>query len=319
MTNKEIYRSYCQKKDSVLIFHQPWWLDAVCGEDQWDVSICLDKEGHLQGGLPYFFQKKYGFVLMRQALLTPYMGPIIEYPRAQKKLAYKYAHEKKVIDLLIEGLPAYSYFNQHCDPSFTNGQPFYWNGMQQETYYTYVIQLDKQYQDIEKEFEGRVRTDIRKADTGLRFSETEDIDMFYQLNKKSFDHQKIEIPYSIDVLKRLDQALTSRQKRHIHIVEDEQGVPHAGAYVIKDQDAIYTLMIGSDPDLRKNGAVAMLISKIILTYKSKVDRLDFCGSMIEKFQRIFRSFGAEQVPYLRISHKRSQVFKLVNALTGKGG
>jgi len=319
LTNKEIYRSYCQKKESVLIFHQAWWLDAVCGEANWDVSISLDKDGHLQGALPYFFQKKYGFVLMRQATLTPYMGPIIEYPRAQKKLAYKYSHEKKVIDALIKELPDYSYFNQHCDPRFTNGQPFYWNGMQQETFYTYVIPLDKNYQEIEKEFEGRVRTDIRKADTGLRFVETDNIEAFYHLNKKSFDHQEIDIPYSLELLKRLDVALSSRSKRHIHFIENEQGVAHAGAYVIKDQDTIYTLMIGSDPELRKNGAVAMLVSKIILTYKSEVKKLDFCGSMIEKFQRIFRSFGAEQLPYLSITHKKSSAFKLVNTITGKGG
>lgn len=318
MTNKDIYRSYCKQDETVLIFHQPWWLDAVCGETQWDVSLSLDKEGHVQGALPYFFQRKFGFLLLRQAILTPYMGPLINYPRAQKKLAYKYAHEKKVIDELVKGLPPYSYFNQHCDMNFKNGQVLYWNGMQQENYYSYIINLDKEYQDIEKEFEGRVRTDIRKADTGLRFSEIDDVDLFYQLNRKSFDHQRIEIPYSLHLLKRLDKALASRQKRHIHIVEDEQGIPHAGAYVIKDQNVMYTLMIGSDPELRKNGAVAMLISKIILKYKSEASSLDFCGSMVEKFQRIFRSFGAQQTPYLRISDKKSRIFKLVNTITGKG-
>lgn len=319
MTNKEIYRSYCQHNETVLIFHQPWWLDAVCGDTNWDVSLSLDKEGHIQGALPFFSQRKFGFLLLRQAILTPYMGPIINYPRAQKKLAYKYAHEKKVVDDLVKGLPEYSYFNQHCDPSFTNGQAFYWNGIQQENYYTYKINLDRDYKDIEKEFEGRVRTDIRKADTRLKFIETEDVDLFYQLNKKSFDHQQIDVPYSIDLLKRLDEVLKTKNKRHIHIIQDEQGVPYAGAYLIKDAGVVYTLMIGSDPQLRKNGAVAMLISKIILKYKSEVGELDFCGSMIEKFQRIFRSFGARQVPYLKISHKKSQAFKFINAVTGKGG
>lgn len=318
MTNKEIYRSYCESKEELLLFHQAWWLDAVCGKDNWDVSLCFDKEKQLQGALPYYFQHKFGFLLLRQAVLTPYMGPIIIYPRAQKKLAYQYAHEKKVIDELVKNLPSYAYFNQHCNPAFTNGQPFYWNGLQQENYYTYTLNLERPYQEIEMEFEGRVRTDIRKADQGFHFKETDDISLFYALNKKSFDHQNIEIPYSLDFLKRLDNELKSRGKRHIHLLSDTNNIPHAGAYIVKHSDRIYTLMIGSDPALRKSGAVAMLVSKIILKHKSDVKSLDFCGSMIEKFQRIFRSFGAKQATYLRISHKRSTPFKIINALSGKG-
>ncbi len=296
----------------------PWWLDAVCGEGAWDVVLSLDKEDKIEAALPFFRERKYGFLLIRQAVLTPYMGPILNYPRAQSKLAHRYAYEKKVIDKLVDQLPSYSYFNQHITPAFSNGQPFYWNGMNQSTYYTYQIDLNQTLNDIENNYEGRVRTDIRKAEQKLQFTETEDVDTFYNVNKLSFDHQRINIPYSIELVKRMDAALVKRGKRKIHLVKDAKGQVYASAYVILDQKTVYTLMIGSDPTLRKGGAVSFLISSIISAYRTDYDCLDFCGSMVEKFQRVFRSFGAEQQPYLRIHHKANTLFRLVNALTGKG-
>lgn len=296
----------------------PWWLDAVCTAENWDVVLSLDKENKIEAALPYFFERKAGFLLLRQAVLTPYMGPVMEYPRAQSKLAYRYAYEKKVIDKLIQGLPRYAYFNQHVNPQFSNGQPFFWNGMNQSTYYSYVVNLEQSLKTIEDNYEGRVRTDIRKNEGKLVCTQTEDIDTFFRLNQMSFDHQKIKIPYSQELVRRLDLQLKERGKRKIHLVQDADGRPHAGVYVILDKDTAYTLMIGSDPDLRKGGAVSFLISQVISIYRKEYKQLDFCGSMVEKFQRIFRSFGAVQQPYLRVHHKANFLFRAINAVTGKG-
>jgi len=42
VTNKERYREFCQKQDTELpIFHQDWWLDAVCGTANWDACISV--------------------------------------------------------------------------------------------------------------------------------------------------------------------------------------------------------------------------------------------------------------------------------------
>lgn len=296
----------------------PWWLDAVCGADNWDVALCIDKENKFEAALPYFFERKYGFLLLRQAVLTPYMGPVLVYPRAQKKLAYRYSFEKKVIDKLLQDLPSYAYFNQHINPQFTNGQPFYWNGMKQSMYYSYVLDLNQPLKTIEDNFEGRVRTDIRKNEHKLLFEETEDIQQFVQLNQKSFDHQNMKMPYTRELVQGLDHELKKRGKRKIHLVRNSDGTPIAGVYIILDNRTIYTLMIGSDPALRRGGAVSLLLSKVISTYRKDYDQLDFCGSMIEKFQRIFRSFGAVQQPYMRIHHKANGLFRLINAVTGKG-
>jgi len=39
LTDKELYREFCQVEDNIPIFSKDWWMDAVCGEDNWDVIL----------------------------------------------------------------------------------------------------------------------------------------------------------------------------------------------------------------------------------------------------------------------------------------
>lgn len=44
MGNKSKYRNLCAVEKNIPIFSQDWWLDAVCGEENWDVII-IEKGG----------------------------------------------------------------------------------------------------------------------------------------------------------------------------------------------------------------------------------------------------------------------------------
>jgi hypothetical protein len=35
MTNKEKYREFCKNEKNLPIFSKDWWLDAVCGKDNY--------------------------------------------------------------------------------------------------------------------------------------------------------------------------------------------------------------------------------------------------------------------------------------------
>lgn len=317
MTNKETYRAYCESKNDLSIFHQAWWLDVVCG-DHWDVVISKDKGGNIQGCLPYFFQKKYGFTLLRQPILTPYAGILLDYPHNQEKLAKKYAFEKKVTEELITALPSFSYFNQHFDPAFMNGQPLHWSGFNQTTYVSYGLDLNQSESHLLKNFEGDTRTEIRKAEPIITIERTEDIDLFYKVNLKSFSKQNLSPPYDLPFIKKLDKAVKSRDHRFIYLAKDQEENVHAAVYLLKDQKTIYTLMIGSDPDFRHSGAVSLLIWRILQEQAGHFDSLDFCGSMIERFQNVFRGFGAAQIPYFRVYKFGNPLFRIIAQLTGKG-
>ena len=39
MTSKEKYIIFAESEANLPIFSKPWWLDSVCGIDDWDVAI----------------------------------------------------------------------------------------------------------------------------------------------------------------------------------------------------------------------------------------------------------------------------------------
>ena len=58
MTNKERYRELCQQSDTLPIFMQAWWLDAVCAGKDWDVVLSQDAQGEIQAAMPYLLRKR---------------------------------------------------------------------------------------------------------------------------------------------------------------------------------------------------------------------------------------------------------------------
>jgi hypothetical protein len=68
-----------------------------------------------------------------------------------------------------------------------------------------------------------------------------------------------------------------------------------------DRHAAYNLLGGADPQLRTSGASSLLMWESIVRARERTDVFDFEGSMLQPVERFFRSFGARQTPYLRVS------------------
>ena len=73
-TNKELYADWCETT-YVPIFSKPWWMDAVCGEDNWDVWLC-DDDGDICAAMPYFTEKRGEYKYITKAPLTQNNGII---------------------------------------------------------------------------------------------------------------------------------------------------------------------------------------------------------------------------------------------------
>ena len=64
MDNKQKYRLLCEQEKTIPVFNQAWWLDAVCGEANWDICL-VEKGGQIFASMPYYMKHKYGFNLFR--------------------------------------------------------------------------------------------------------------------------------------------------------------------------------------------------------------------------------------------------------------
>ena len=292
---------------TIPIFSRDWWLDAVCGDNNWDV-VLVQWDNTIIASLPYFRTRKFIFDVITIPMHTQTMGAWIRYPENQK-YTNKLSFEKDVLAELIQKLPRVHRFNQKFHYSFTNWLPFYWKGFKQTTRYTYVIEDLGDLDRIFSNFRENIKTDIRKAQKTLTVNSSEDIEKFYNINKLTFGRQKLNIPYSFKFLAGIDNACSKRNCRKIFFAQDKQERVHAAVYIVWDECSAYYLMGGIDPDFKGSGATSLLIWEAIKFSSQVTKKFDFEGSIKESLERFFRAFGAVQKPYFHITKTSSKLLK----------
>lgn len=318
MTDKEKYRALCREDESIPIFSKDWWLDAVCAEGDWDVSL-VEENGKIIASLPYYIKNKFGFKAITMPKLTQTAGIRIKYPDKQST-ENRIAYEKELIFKLVDKLPRLSIFRQNFHYSFSNWQPLTWKGFSEITFYTYVI---RDLSDLDKVYEGFGRStkkNIRRAERHVKVFSDESIEDFCEINKKVFERQGLNYPYSPEFLKRLDSACAEHNSRKIFFAKDGDGKIYSAVYIVWDAESAYLLMSGSDPGLRNFNCKTLLVWETIKFASAVTKRFDFEGSMIERIAEYNRQFGAEPLPYHYIFKENpavSSLARLYNFLTGK--
>jgi hypothetical protein len=289
------------------IFQSSWWLEAVA-PGQWG-EVLVEKGGQVVGRLPYVKKKKFGFTFLIMPQLTQTLGTWLS-PKAGK-YSSQISEQRELTAGLIDQLPPFDFFWQNLHYSVTDCLPFYWRGYQQTTRYTYVLEdlsdLDKIWQEIKNQTRNR----IRKAESsGIKVVESEDIDGFLGLVELTYKRQGLALPYSQELVKRIDEACKKRSARKIFLAFDQQGVLHSGTYLVYDSKTAYNLISGSDPESRNIGAGMLAIWESIKFAASQSRVYDFEGSMIESIEKVFRHFGAKQRPYLDIRKINSRFLRI---------
>lgn len=312
MKNK--YRILCDEEPTIPIFNQAWWLDSVAG-DNWAV-VLVEKGGRVQAALPYTLNKRLGLTMIIQPLLTQHLGPWLR--ANQGKMTRVLAREKDLLQALYKQLPSHSYYAQNWHYACANWLPLHWLGYEQTTRYTYRINQIDDFDVLWSGLDTNIRTDIRKATNKEQVEVKTDlsIDDFLSLNKKVFARQGMVLPYSEDLVRRIDSAARFRNAGKSFIAVDDKGRHHAGVYIVWDSNSAYYLLGGGDPDLRNSGATSLCMWEAIKYASTVTKSFDFEGSMIEPIERFFRAFGAVQTPYFSISKTNSKALKFYRCVRG---
>ena len=86
MDSKTTYDRFCEKT-YVPIYSKPWWLDAVCGADNWNVWIYKKGESVL-AAMPYYFETRGEYKYITKATLTQNNGIIFTEDKERKKACF---------------------------------------------------------------------------------------------------------------------------------------------------------------------------------------------------------------------------------------
>ena len=295
---KSEYRIFCKHEKSIPIFSKDWWLDAVCGDDNWDVII-IKKGQDIVATLPYYLTKGRLFTTIGMPSLTQTLGPWLRVSKT--KYADILSEQKKLMTEIIIQLPPFDYFVQNFHYSITNWLPFSWKGFSQTTLYTYVIENLTDLDLVWRSFQANIRSDVRKAQKCVKIKRDLDVDTFLNVSALTFQRQGRLLPYSRAFVHRLDMACKEQDACQIFYALDSRNRIHAVAYIVWDDNSAFYLMGGGDPALRNSGATSLVMWEAIQFASTVTKKFDFEGSMIEPVERFFRAFGARQIPYFNIN------------------
>ncbi|MDA8972461.1 MAG: GNAT family N-acetyltransferase [Saprospiraceae bacterium] len=308
MSKKITYLQFCEKEKEIPIFSQPWLLDSVCGIDGWDILI-VKRGNEIAATMPFQVREKYGLRLPRMPLFVKYWGPYFPKKFRSPK------HQQRLMRELIHQFPSFNLFEQYFHPSIKSWLPFLWEKFEGTVRYTFKIDLEEDSEKIFSKLHGGYRnTNIPKAKTIVKISTDRSLEDFYSVQQKTFNRQKLTMPFSFEVLKKLDLALKKNKSREIFFAVDEDEKIHSVVYLIWDENTAYYLMAGDDPDLRNSGAGILTTWHSIQYAKETLGKkdFDFLGSMIEPITRVRRNFGAKQIPYFEIKKYNSKWLKLIH-------
>lgn len=305
--NKIAYRKWCETKDNLPLFFQPFWLDLVCEFDNWEVLLSKNKQGEIAGVFPYSFSKRWQLSTIKNPQLTPFLGFWIDFSANLKSgQDFKFAMENLIN--LIDQLPEPFYFTTNCHPQLTNALPLFWKNYQYTTFYTYVINNLENLASVEQNFNRNIRRNLRKANNQLILEKEVSTEDFYNIHKMTFDRQKMPVPFSKTFFKKLDKGIYQNGVGQKFAAKDADGNTHAVAYLLWDNERAYYWLAGENPVFRGSGASKFLIWEAIkFTHEElQLSTFDFAGSMMKNIEVIRRQFGATQVPYFHIYKSRNK-------------
>ena len=316
--SRESYTAAAAKLQLPLYF-QPWWLDAVAGEDGWDAIVAQDRGGNLTGVWVFCMKRFGGIRAIQMPALTAYSGPLLFYPDHLAASDARYAFEKKVLGELLNQLPDVSFFYQEWHPDLQNWLPAYWRGYRQTTHYTYKLEHLADLNLTYEGFRSNVRNHIRRAERTVRVVESDDLESLFRLYQLSFLRQGKKPPTSWEILQRTDRVLRERQQRILLLAEDDLGQIHAGIYLTRDSRTAYYLLSGTDPAHRSSGALYLLVWHALQYVSREGLSFDFEGSMLEPVEEVFRGFGGKLTPHHKIFRAPNKLLQALATLLGKSG
>ncbi len=312
--NKLDYIELCQTEETIPIFMQNGWLDAVnTGTSSWQVVLSKDKKGQILGALTFKIKQKWGLTVLSESPLSPFCGIWFKKMDTPKQHE-QYHFVKKILAELIEQLPPFHFANFRFSTALTDWQPFFWAGFQQTTRYTYHLDLQKT-DNLFSDFKQHTQRNIRKAEQHFHITHSNDLDKFLAINNLTFERQNLKstIPYSI--WQSADVFLKKSEQRLIYFASNTEGGIEAAIYIILDKKIAYYLAGGTTEMGRKQGATSFLLAQAIYDAKAQgLDIFDFEGSMLPGVESFFRGFNPSLTPYFKVWKYRNRFFEILATL-----
>lgn len=315
MNQQSLYRAKAPHLP-LPVFHQPWWLDAVCGKDNWHAAMVLGKSGELLGLCTYFVRRKWGLSVIVNPPFTPYLGVWLNPEFVPKKQVSKYNHEIQILKALAEQLPTVAWYSLVHPPAFDNWLPFYWKGYRCSPRYTYLFEAAK-LDDIYSNLASAVRNKIKLAQSNLVVEKSTDLNKFMLVYENTLLRNRFYSNIETKKFQDLSDTIFRNNSGEILMAIDRDAQPVAGVFLLSDTQTVYLWQMGYRKMAPSNkGAVQLLIYKAIQLAMETGRAFNFEGSMLPHIEPVFRAFGGRRVPVYHIFKASNRLIYALKELLG---
>ena len=314
---RQLYRELCEEA-YIPLHAKDWWLDAVCGIDNWEVILVLDK-GKIMGALPYFNSKKLGFLnQIINPTLSIYNNIYLRLPDNPDIKATKLQSLENIItNELVSQIPQTTFFRQQINPQVTNALPFIWAGFQQYTKYSFRYPDLEDTDSIFKSIAYNTRHGMKKAKENIKVSISDDFDTLYELNSQSYLSKGTNLPYSMEFLKRIYQTLKKHNACDLHLAQDKKSGKNIAALLTAyDEKVAYAIVAGTSREGINQSSLNCLYWQSVEAAAKCVQTYDFEGSMNPKIEHIYRNFGAHRTPYHCVYRFKNRAWHAAAVIAG---
>jgi hypothetical protein len=191
MTNKGRYIQICKDEKGLPLFMQPWWLDVVCTD--WDVAIAKKGE-HITGAWAYPVEKKIGVTLLRNPMLTPYLGPHVFYP-ADVKESNLDNFEHETVAELMKQLPDARVWHLAIQPGMRQVGLFKKYKLKPNAQQTFLVNLAESEEKLLSNMKESTRRNIKQAEKEIEIiRSSEYIKDLYNFQKDTLTKKGQSLP-----------------------------------------------------------------------------------------------------------------------------
>lgn len=302
MSDKELFKIFSETYQLPLFHTYDWWNECF---ETWDVvHIRMD---HYQLLFPYIPEKKWGFKLIRNPHLTPYSGFIFT-PNTPLEI-----QEALISELLVNKFPRFDYLD--IDFAIGMEMKMYSKLLKTRNKVTHLLTLSTP-ETIFNNFKPALQRQIRKAQRNKLFiQESDSVDQFYELYKKTFQKQQLKVPIKKEQIAKQFDVLKRLNRGKILLVFDEEKNAHAAMVLAFDHEFAYYLLGGTNHQFNGSGAMSLLLWHAIqLSTEMNLKQFDFEGSMIPNVSRYFKNFSANEVHYINVHVINSRLMGLLKGV-----
>lgn len=302
------WNNFVDKSPQGTIFHKTFWLENVT--DNFDIYVCTKNE-ELIGGMPFCMKKFLNYKYYGQPPLTPYGGIIFKPFQKIKKSSVLKDYLNVMNSFYTDLLKNVGFYNITFPPNFSFMLPFLMKKVNIGVFYTYILNLNFDINRIYENFQGSVRSNIRKAEKeGMDIIISNKLLDSYESSKYAYERSGGQMYHDKNIVTKLNNALLKNHNCATFIGLDKEGNNLGTSSIVWDNKRCYYILGGTTANV--SYSTAYLIWSAINYAKNEINlsQFDFEGSWLPGIERFFRSFGGNAATFYYIKDGKN-VHKLI--------